>query len=172
MWMIVRDLDPEATGWQPFPSNPELRNGLVEALRRETFLRHLAEHRVRATATHLRRSVNPEDLTILTDAVLKYFPTAMVFYRNLVIGIVQSGVDYRRSPKHMNSWWDLHLCFLVSRGARIDRVPTILVTNEQKIRTAAVESGHADFLMSLPEYELLLKSDGVGALAGKLASWD
>jgi hypothetical protein len=168
MWAIVRDLDPTATGWQPFSGDPALRRALVQSLRRDQFLRHLAEHRVAATAMRLGRTIDQDSLSTRVDYVLKYFPTAMVFFRNLVIGIVQSAVDYRLS-KHMNSWWDPQLCFLVSPGASVDRIPTILVTNEQKIHTSAAESGHGAYALTLPEYQAALESGLIDRLGESLA---
>jgi hypothetical protein len=168
MWEIVRDLDPTATGWQPFSGDPAFRRALVESLRRDHFLRHLAEHRVRATAMRLGLTLDDDALSTRVDYVLKYFPAAMVFFRNLVVSMVQSAVDYRLS-KHMNSWWDLQLCFLVSPGAKIDGIPTILVTNEQKIHTAASDSGHGAYALSLPAYEAVLESGLIDHLAESLA---
>src|SRR4029077_20494397 len=90
--------------------------------------------------------------------------TPFFFYRNLLTGFVEAGHDFSIG-KHANSFWDLQMCFMISPFALVDGIPTLLVTNEVKIRTAARDAGHGDYVLTFAEYREALQSCRLRALA-------
>lgn len=164
---MVRHVDPQSTTWQPHPNDPRARAKLLEQLRDPTFLRVSAAARVVATAESCDAPL-PDDLKErATEMVLAAFPTAQLFMRNLLIGMVESGTDFSR-PEKANSAWDMSLAFVVSPTSRVNGVPSILVTDEKRFHTAASGTGHEPFCMTYRSYIALLESKSVWDYADSL----
>lgn len=99
--------------------------------------------------------------------VLAAFPAAHFFMRNLLIGMVESGIDFSR-PEKANSAWDMSLAFIISPSSRVNGVPSILVTDEKRFHTAALGTGHEPFCMTYESYISLLDSHSVWEYADSL----
>lgn len=167
MRALAQGFDSAAEGWQPFASNPEKRKAVLSWLRSTDFLHALAKLRAQATADQVGLTVGEDELVAMGKELSEVFPTAFYFYRNLLIGLVESGTDFSLS-KHRNSIWDLQLSFTVSPRGTINGVPTILVSNDKHIRRAAKDAGHEHLVMSLDEYRASLQAGNIEDLAGRL----
>lgn len=167
MKAIVHILDSGAPGWQPFATSPADRKRVLGWIGDRKFLIQLASLRVRATAAQINLQVSETDELALGEALLGAIPTPFYFYRNLLTGLVQSGTDFSKGH-HANSLWDMHIAFAVSPRASIDGVPTILVTNETKIATAAIQAGHGDYVMKYADYHARLRDGSIRTIADGL----
>jgi len=162
MEKVVRALDPGSQGWQPHPKDQLARKELLAHLKDESFTRVLARSRVSAAAELATVRVSPKDQERAATEVLKAFPTALMFLQDLLVGMVESGIDFSRS-KHANSAWDMALAATASPASSVDRVPTVLVTDDRRFHNAAAKAGHSDFCLRLGRYKELL---------GNAALWD
>jgi hypothetical protein len=169
MKAIVSLLDPKATGWLPFARSPTDRKRVLSWMKEREFLVKLAGLRVRATAAEVGTSISEADEEALGAQLLALIPTPFHFYRNLLIGLVESGTDFSKS-KHANSLWDMHLSFVVAPKGRIDGRALLLVTNEGKIATAAAQAGNGEFVMNYTTYAAMLRDRKTEGLVDQLGS--
>jgi len=122
-------------------------------------MRMLSRTRATAAAELAGITLGDEDLTRAASLILTAFPTALGFFRSLLTGMVESGVDFSR-PQHANSVWDMSLAAVVSPSSSVGGVPTILVTDERKLHTAAAVTPHAAFYSEAAIEELQHKAAG------------
>lgn len=158
MQRVVRALDPRSQGWQPHPTDKAARKDLLVQLKDESFTRVLARSRVSAAAELATVSTSPKDQERAATEVLKAFPTALIFLQDLLVGMVESGIDFSRS-QHANSAWDMALAATASPASSVDGVPTVLVTDERRFHNAAAKAGHSDFCLRFDHYKELVRND-------------
>ena len=159
-------IDPEAEGFQPHAKDAAKRKALVTAFKTDSFLAFLSEELVKDVAELLRIQVSPAQIGERGAFLLRTFPAAMAFHRNMYVDAV-NGNDFELT-KHRNSIWDYRLCFCASPFADVGGLPLLVVTGDGKIRKAAKEAGHADCTITLDEYEALLAGDGVAERADRI----
>jgi hypothetical protein len=121
MMALVKLLDPEAIGWHPHSLNREARADLLARIKEPWFIRGIASGRVAAAAELCNVSLSESETTTCVQMVLESFPTAMHFFRNLVKGMIESGVNFSLR-QHANSAWDMALAFVASPDSSVDGV--------------------------------------------------
>ncbi|HJY63398.1 MAG TPA: hypothetical protein VJ455_04515, partial [Ignavibacteria bacterium] len=65
--------------------------------------------------------------------------------------IIESGLDFTKN-RNKNFFWDLDIAFLVGDNIYSKNEKIILVTNDRDILKAARETGCANSIMSLKDY--------------------
>jgi hypothetical protein len=148
-------------------SPDEVRRDLREFIRGSEGLHLIAKLRVQETAVQVGVNLSAKDLEKHTQTVLKAFPTAMYFLRDLISDLLDSQFDMSRS-RNRNSTWDLSLAFQASRAASIGGVPVLLVSGDKRIARAAAAASDSEFVRTLADYEKLLESGGLPAYANAL----
>jgi hypothetical protein len=87
-------------------------------------------------------------VTLLTQN----FPVALAFVYHLIADVSQeSGV-----PGGVNSAWDLKIAFHAARGAAIQGLPVVLVTDDGRLHRAAFETGDELRVVKLSNYRSLI----------------
>jgi hypothetical protein len=148
-------------------SPDEVRRDLREFIRGPEGLHLIAKLRVQETAVQVGVNLSAKDLEKHTQTVLKAFPTAMYFLRDLISDLLDSQFDMSRS-RNRNSTWDLSLAFQASRAASIGGVPVLLVSGDKRIARAATAARDSEFVRTLADYERLLGSGALPAYANTL----
>jgi hypothetical protein len=154
MRAIVAALDPAAAGWLPHALDSDARRSTLSHLRSDDVMTMLARSRATASAELAGTTMSEEDVSAAARSILTAFPTALRFFRDLLIGMVESGINFSK-PQHANSIWDVNLAAVVSPSSSSGGVPTVLVTDERKFHTAAAATPHSAFCLTLSRYEAL-----------------
>lgn len=158
MMNVVKGIDPSAKGWQPFPDDSEKRNAELRAVRAGSTLPVLATAMV--VRTSAATGITIEDQAEIVGRVryiLDHFATPLHFYNGCLCKTIESGIDYTVG-KHANSIWDFHLCFYGLPDASTNGMPLALVSSERTIKTAAIQAGAADRVMTLDEFRNRLRA--------------
>jgi hypothetical protein len=142
---------------QPQDTRPEVRAGFREFIFSEDGPRLIAKTRVTETARQLGVVSTANELEEYSRRVLRAFPTAIYFLRDLLADLIDSGLNVFLS-RNSNSVWDLSLAFHASREASVDGVPVLLVSDDARIERAAAGAAQPEFVRTLLEYEFLLSS--------------
>jgi hypothetical protein len=148
---IVQHLDPRASGWETFRSDPERRRAILARIDAGHGLRYFAEALVRRAAASIGTAIEGADLQHRVEFVMRHFGTPLRFFDAIIRKLVDGGVDMSK-PQRANSIWDLQIAFYGVPGWAIDGAPLILVTDEGAIREAARRAGDASATMSLNEF--------------------
>ena len=148
---VVKGIDPNATGWQPFPNDPMKRREELDAVRAGRTMHVLAAALLRRASLAVGIDLTGEaDIVGRIQFLLDNFPTPMHFYNGCLCKSIESGIDYS-VDKHANSIWDFHLCFYALAGSTTQGIPLALVSNEGGIKAAAVRGGAGDRMFNLAE---------------------
>lgn len=130
---------------------------LRTALSQPSALHIIAAGLIQALAEKLEINLEAVDTASAVHRVVTNFPVAMQFMRELILDGAGSG----RIPGGENSTWDLKLTFHASLGASLQGVPSLLVTDDKRIRRAARSIGQPYRVATLVEYQTLLCDDAM-----------
>ncbi|MGH7514764.1 MAG: hypothetical protein ACREOQ_17805 [Gemmatimonadales bacterium] len=167
MLAIVRAIDPTSTDWRVFAKDAVRRGAVLNFMRSQAVLEVLASTRISSIAAQFGASTVPSELRAMTASLIRHFPTPLFFFRNLLVGLIESGTNFSAS-KHANSIWDVQLAFGVSPEATVDGKPLVLVTNEKRIHRAATDGGHGMFVMDMQRYRVAVASGSIVQSAAEL----
>lgn len=149
---VVKDLDPTATDWNPLKNNPTLKRKIRKELKTEKPIDYFAMAQVVKAARLVGEEITSEELIKKAAFVKQVFPAPLYLYRFIFNKIIETGADLTNPKKKRWNWLlDIQLLFSISTATMGGR-STLLVTGDQNVRDAAIESGLSDHICSLKEY--------------------
>jgi hypothetical protein len=145
------------------------RASFRELLASDDGLRLIARTRVQTLASRLGLQLDASDLERHVDLVVSEFPVAIYFVRDFAVDTLNSQMSVTKG--NLNATWDLKIAFHASSGGAVGGVPILLVSDDPRLRRAAVSAAQPHRVATRQEYQRLLEdSEALATRVGLLRS--
>lgn len=157
---VVKSFDPNCTNWQPLIDDKKLRATFLNYIKTEPFENTIACSQVHKAIDICQiKNVTAEMLVEYSNLVRETFTASINLFREIIKRILETGMDFsNKKRKRWNYYWDFHILFSVT-SQKIHGKPLILITSDEDMLKACIDSGFEDKAKSLEEYLSSIKFD-------------
>jgi hypothetical protein len=154
---VVRTVNPNAVSWGDAIKDTAIRNAVLAEAKSAKSYGTIAGIIVEKAAAEVKVTLTPQLMAEKTAQVVEVFHTPLRIYNQVVIDMLQRGLDMSK-PKRSNTIWDYQISFSVGSCANFEGVPAWLITSDNAILKAAALVPSIPNILSMSGYLELLRS--------------
>ncbi len=155
---FIQGYVPTATSWDAIAKDAKLSKEVLKQLKNPDIERSKFEFLFDDVARCLGKTLSSSCREERIDFAMRAFAIPMRFAFLLIYELIVQGAKFDKS-KNFNSSEDFKILFSVSSEGTIEGKKVCLVTNESKMKQAAIDCNSSDLVLSVSDYLKFLGVD-------------